>query len=72
VWTFYRLIDPSGQRTFDCMSIDVLKGMVRELSPGRYMIVQMSGSSPRCGSIARGWGAIIKSKDGSIIEEIEP
>jgi hypothetical protein len=72
VWSFYRLIEPTGQRVIDCMSIDVLKRMVRERAPGRYTIVQISRSSRRSGSIARRWGAIVKSEDGKTIDEIEP
>jgi hypothetical protein len=69
VWTFYRLIDPNGQRVIDCKSIDFLKGMVRNLSPGSYTVAHISGSTPSAGSILRRWGAIVKFNDGRIIEE---
>jgi hypothetical protein len=69
VWTFYRLIDLSGQHVIDCKSIDLLIGMLRNLSPGRYTVAQISGSSPSAGSILRRWGAMVKFKDGRIIEE---
>jgi hypothetical protein len=69
VWTVYRLIDPGGQHVIDCKSIDLLKGMVRNQSPGRYTVAHISGSSPSSGSILRRWGAMVKFNDGRIIEE---
>jgi hypothetical protein len=72
VWSYYRLIDPDGQRVIDCKSIEFLKGMVRNLSPGRYTVAQISGSSASAFSILSRWGAIIKFEDGRVIEEPDP
>jgi hypothetical protein len=70
--SFYRLADPEGELVVDRDTIEYLKGIVRDLAPGRYVVDEMSVKPLASGHTARRWGQILKFEDGTITEEPDP
>jgi hypothetical protein len=68
----YRLVDSQAETLAHADSIQYLKGLVRDLGPGRYTVDKIHDEPGPSGHPSRRWGAIRKLDDGTIILEPDP
>jgi hypothetical protein len=69
--TTYRLENPKGETLAEGDTIGYLRGVVRDLPPGRYIVNELSADASLSAPVhsARRWGVFFKLDGGDILTE---